>query len=133
MDAAYDALDFEKAAELRDKIRALSDTASRGKSGGATGDYFALDMTGSPAIAIARIRDGRYLSHQIIYPKQTEGMTPTEIMEQTILWFYGNETRNSILDTRIQIITNIETPLLNSNFEYRVSKYHQPVPIQHAF
>ena len=109
MDAASDALDFESAAKIRDQIRALADTAGRGKKSAATGDYFAGDFSnGAPVIAIARVRDGAYLSHQIIYPKQTDGMSPSEIMEQTILWFYSENPPT------VKIITNINTPLLKT-------------------
>jgi len=109
MDTASAKMDYENAAAFRDRIRALSETASRGRKSGASADYFALDFSGAPAIAIERVRDGEIISNQIIYPKRTDDMSPSDIMEQTILWFYSNlesGTKNQ------KIIANIKTPLL---------------------
>jgi len=128
MDAASEKLDFEGAAKIRDQIRALAETASRGKMTTASADYFAGDFTTVPVIAIAQMRAGQYISNQTIYPKQTDGMSPADIMEQTILWFYGN--RESGIGNRIPIITNIETPLLKSNFESRISNFADDPEIQ---
>ena len=123
MDSMSDALDFEGAALIRDQIRALSETAGRGKKATASADYFAISMDGGgPAIAVARVRNGAYLSHQIIYPKQTDDMTDSDILEQTILWFYGDEIcdtkyviRDMKAESKIPIITNIPTPLLSKS------------------
>jgi excinuclease ABC subunit C len=111
MDAASVKTDFESAAKFRDKIRALSETAARGRRSGKSADYFAGDFSGGPAIAIERIRDGEIISNQIIYPKQTDDMSPSDIMEQTILWFYSNHESGA---KNQKIISNIKTPLLDS-------------------
>jgi len=113
MDAASANMDFESAAKFRDQIRALSETAARGRKSGKSADYFAGDFSERPTIAIERIRDGAIISNQIIYPKQTDGMTPSDIMEQTILWAISDK-RQETGNRNIPIITNIPTPLLDS-------------------
>lgn len=131
MDAAASRLDYEDAAKIRDKIKALSETAARGKKSAANADYFAGDFSAGSTIAIARVRAGQYLSNQIIYPKRTEGMTPGEIMEQTILWFYkGTGNQESGTRNKIPIITNIETPLLSANIQSLIpgSRFLVPGP-----
>ncbi|MCL1785998.1 MAG: excinuclease ABC subunit UvrC [Alphaproteobacteria bacterium] len=117
MDAASKNMDFEAAAEFRDKIRALSETAQRGRRRGGCADYFAGDFSGAPAIVIERVRDGEIISNQIIYPARAGDMSPSDIMEHTILWFYGNQEP----ETKIPIITNIKTDLLSSVLGPRLS------------
>ncbi|MCL2017857.1 MAG: excinuclease ABC subunit UvrC [Alphaproteobacteria bacterium] len=120
MDKASEKLDYEKAAKFRDRIRALSETAMRGKKSGVSADFFAGDFNSSPAIAITRVRNGQYLSNQIIYPKQADGMTPADIMEQTILWFHNHENREPKTESRIPVITNIPTPLLSTVYDSKI-------------
>ncbi|MDR1206809.1 MAG: excinuclease ABC subunit UvrC [Rickettsiales bacterium] len=114
MDAAAESLDFEMAVKIRDQIKALSETAARGKKSAESADYFAYSFNDRPAVAIARVRSGQYLSHQIIYPKQTIDMTASEIMEQTILWFYSENAPTA------KIISNTETPLLSNTNRFAI-------------
>lgn len=115
MTAASDTLDFEGAAKIRDQIRALSDTSARGRTDMRSADFFAGDFTGAPVIAIARMRGGQWISHQIIRPKQTGGMTRDDIMQQTLLWFYSENKPVT------QIITNVKTPLLEKLNDVKIN------------
>ncbi|MCL2331067.1 MAG: excinuclease ABC subunit UvrC [Proteobacteria bacterium] len=121
MQSASEKQDYEGAAKIRDQIRALSGTSSRGKMSGRDADFFAGDFGESPVIAIARMRGGRWISHQIIRPRQTDGLSPADIIEQTVLWFCSEESRGPRAESRTKIVTNIKSGLLQSVFGSRFS------------
>ena len=115
MQTASRDMDFESAAKIRDRIRALVGTSARGRMDTRDADFFAGDFSESPAIAIAKMRCGHIVAHQIIRPKQTDDMTASDIMQQTILWFYSENPPSA------KIITNVETPLLSAKESFGLS------------
>ena len=91
MDAAAEALEYEKAALLRDQIAALKRVQeSRAITGGAR----ALDAVvvaphaSSSCVTVMSIRDGLNLGHHSYFPKHPVDVAPAELLSAFLAQFY---------------------------------------------
>ncbi len=108
MAAASNKMDYESATRFRDQIQAISTTVKQGKHDTRNVDYFVGVFDGAqPIVGITRQRNGQIISAQTIYPKHTDDMTNSEILESSILWFYNDCTDNINIVTSIQISENV--------------------------
>ena len=93
MQTASEALDYELAAMLRDRIRALTQIQSRqdiNLPGLGEADVLALHMDGGHcAIQTFFFRAGQNLGNRSYFPAQTANMAPEEILEGFIGQFYA--------------------------------------------
>jgi excinuclease ABC subunit C len=95
MQAASEAMEFERAAALRDRIRAL--TSVQGAQGinprGVTeADVIALHMEGGQAcVQVFFIRSGQNWGNSDFYPRVSADNSPAEVMEAFLGQFYDNK------------------------------------------
>jgi excinuclease ABC subunit C len=92
MDAAADALDFERAAMLRDRLRAatfIQGSQSINAEGLGNADVFALASKGGHvAIQAFFIRGGQNWGHHAFFPSHTEGLEEAEVLTSFLAQFY---------------------------------------------
>lgn len=92
MEGASEALRYEEAAELRDKIRQLGVYNERQKVVDAEmidRDLFALATEGDDACGVLfKVRDGKIVGRQHVYMNAVEGKIPEEIIEQYVQRHY---------------------------------------------
>ncbi len=91
MEAAAQALDFEKAAELRDQIEHLRHVqeSQSAESGRYDIDVVALAISsGVVVVSMLLIRKGRILGHKNYYPKMSLDLTEQEMLESFISQYY---------------------------------------------
>ena len=95
MMAASDALDFERAAMLRDRLSALSYIqASQGINPGdiEEADVFALDLeAGKACVQVFFFRLGQNWGNRAYYPRVDEEATEAEILGSFLVQFYENK------------------------------------------
>ncbi|RMD92393.1 MAG: excinuclease ABC subunit UvrC [Alphaproteobacteria bacterium] len=96
MQAASEALEFERAAALRDRIRALTQVqAVQGINprGVAEADVIALSMEGGQAcVQVFFIRANQSWGNRDFYPRTGSGAGPEEVMRGFLGQFYDNKT-----------------------------------------
>lgn len=102
MEAASDALDFERAAALRDRIRALTHIQGTQDINAATvgeADIFALHVeSGQACVQVFFFRAGQNWGNHAFFPRQTQDAEPGDILEAFIAQFYdGREPPRSVL------------------------------------
>ncbi len=92
MTAAADALDFERAALLRDRLKSLTfvqGTQSVNADGLGNADVFAMaNKGGQVCIAAFFIRGGQNWGHRSFFPKQTVDLAPSAIMASFLVQLY---------------------------------------------
>jgi excinuclease ABC subunit C len=92
MQKASDAMDYEKAALLRDRIRALSRLKSSNQlsvSGVENADIIALARAHAHSVVqVYLFRDGQHFGHQTYYPSHDETADNARILEAFIGQFY---------------------------------------------
>ena len=95
MQAASDGLDFEKAAILRDRIRAMTSIQARQDINAANvgeADLVALHIAGGQAcIQVFFIRGGSNYGNRAYYPAHAADAEPAQIMEAFLGQFYSNK------------------------------------------
>jgi excinuclease ABC subunit C len=95
MMAASEAMEFERAAALRDRIKALTQVqTSQGINprGVAEADVIGLHMAGGQAcVQVFFIRANQNWGNQDFYPRVDADNSPAEIMEAFLGQFYGNK------------------------------------------
>ncbi|RFB04644.1 excinuclease ABC subunit UvrC [Parvularcula marina] len=95
MEAAAEALDFERAAQLRDRIRALTfvqESQGINLAGLAEADVFAIHADGGQAcIQTFFFRAGQNLGTHSYFPKHDREEAPEIILESFIAQFYDNQ------------------------------------------
>ena len=101
MDAAADALDFERAARLRDRLRAMSHIQSSqgiNPSTFAEADLFALhEEGGHVCIQVFFFRAGQNWGNRPYFPKLPFDMRPHEVLEAFIGQFYDERPAPKLL------------------------------------
>jgi excinuclease ABC subunit C len=101
MDEAAEALDFEAAARLRDRLRAMSHIQSSQGVNPSTfeeADLFALHAEGSQVcIQVFFFRAGQNWGNRPYFPKQPFDMQPHEVLESFIGQFYDERTAPRLL------------------------------------
>jgi hypothetical protein len=92
MSAAAEALDFERAAMLRDRLRAatfIQGSQAINAEGVGNGDVFAMATKGGQiAIQAFFIRGGQNWGHRAFFPSHTEGLEEAEVMTSFLAQFY---------------------------------------------
>src|SRR5699024_10953944 len=91
MQAASDALDFERAAYLREKISALRRLQAQSQTVGGRGDFDIVCTTSAGGVAAAvvvTVRGGMNLGHRSFYPRIPAGSENDEIMAAFISQYY---------------------------------------------
>ncbi len=92
MAAAAEALDFERAAMLRDRLRAatfIQGSQAINAEGLPNADIFALAVkAGQVAIQAFFIRGGQNWGHRAFFPTHTEGLDEGEVMQSFLAQFY---------------------------------------------
>ena len=95
MQAASDAMEFERAAALRDRLRALTfvqGSQAVNPAGVAEADVIALHMDGGQAcVQVFFIRANQNWGNRDYYPKTGSGADEAEVMEGFIGQFYDNK------------------------------------------
>ncbi len=101
MEAAAQRLEFEQAAQLRDRIQALRQIQERQYVSGERGD---LDLVacalrgGLACVQVFYVRAGRNLGNRAYFPKVPEESTPAEVISAFVAQFYlGRDTPAEIL------------------------------------
>ncbi|HET6519160.1 MAG TPA: excinuclease ABC subunit UvrC [Geminicoccaceae bacterium] len=93
MGAASDALEFERAASLRDRIRALAQiTAKQGINVESVEDADVVGLhqdAGQACVQVFFYRDGRNYGNRAYYPSQTRDAEPAELVEAFLTQFYS--------------------------------------------
>ena len=96
MSNASNSLEFERAASLRDRIRALTNVQSSQGINPKTvneADIVALHMDGDQAcVQVFFIRANQNWGNRAFYPRNTSGADADEVMESFIAQFYDNKT-----------------------------------------
>ena len=92
MEAAAVALDFERAAMLRDRLRAaasIQGSQAINAEGIGNGDIFAMACkAGQVAIQAFFIRGGQNWGHRAFFPAHTEGLSEEEVLTSFLAQFY---------------------------------------------
>ncbi len=101
MEAASDALDFERAAALRDRIRALTHIQGTQDINAATvgeADIFALHTeSGQACVQVFFFRAGQNWGNHAFFPRQTQDASPADILETFVAQFYdGREPPRAV-------------------------------------
>ena len=95
MQAASDAMEFERAAALRDRIRALTQVQSVqgiNPRGVAEADVIALHLEGGQAcVQVFFIRANQNWGNRDFYPRTGSGAGPEEVLQAFIGQFYDNK------------------------------------------
>jgi excinuclease ABC subunit C len=103
MQQAAEALAFEKAAQLRDQMNALSRVLQQQtmeESDGQDTDVIAIAMeAGKACVTLAMVRGGRHLGDRAIFPSHTDGDTPADILEVFLAQHYVDHTLPGIVVT----------------------------------
>ena len=101
MDAAAEALDFEAAARLRDRLRAMSHIQSSQGVNPSTfdeADLFALHVEGGQTcVQVFFFRAGQNWGNRPYFPKLPFDMEPHEVMEAFVGQFYDERTAPKLL------------------------------------
>jgi excinuclease ABC subunit C len=92
MAEAAEALDFERAAMLRDRLRAatfIQGSQAINAEGIADADIFALAAKGGQiGVQAFFIRGGQNWGHRAFFPSHTEGLSEAEVMQSFLAQFY---------------------------------------------
>ena len=95
MQVASDAMQFERAAALRDRIRALTSVQSAqgiNPRGVTEADIVALHMdSGQACVQVFFIRANQNWGNRDFYPRVAADMSPSEVMEAFLGQFYDNK------------------------------------------
>ena len=116
---ASNSLEFERAAGLRDRIRALTNVQSSQGINPKTvneADVVALHMDGDQAcVQVFFIRANQNWGNRAFYPRNTSGADADEVMESFIAQFYDNKTPPKLVLIS-SIVANIDllTDVLSS-------------------
>ncbi|MFD0934400.1 excinuclease ABC subunit UvrC, partial [Methylobacterium trifolii] len=130
MQAASEALEFERAARFRDRISALS--AIQGVQGVNTqgveeADVFALDeQAGQFCIEVFFFRNFQNWGNRAYFPKADRSMTPDEVLGSFIGQFYDDKPApRTVLTSHAVEDSELVAAALSSRVPYRV-EVHQP-------
>lgn len=103
MEAASDAMEFEKAARLRDRIRSLAVVRAGqdiNPDGIAEADIFAVALEGGQScVQVFFIRAGQNWGTRAYYPRHERDATPEEILSAFLVQFYDNRPAPQLILT----------------------------------
>jgi len=97
MASAAEALDFERAAALRDQLQAMDRTLERQDVHAYAGDDYdvlgaAVDEDGAAAVQLLRVREGTVVGRDQFFLEGTEGAGPAEVIASFVLQHYATAT-----------------------------------------
>ena len=96
MQLAAEALDYERAGLLRDRLRAIDRTTDRQEVHAYQGDDFdalgAAIAEGDAAVQLLRVRDGTVIGRDQFFLEGSEGATPAEVLGSFIRQHYASAT-----------------------------------------
>lgn len=99
--AASEALEFEKAAQLRDQMGALSRVLQQQtmeQTDGEDTDVIAVAVqAGKACVNLAMVRGGRHLGDRAFFPAHTDGDTPGDILEVFLAQHYTDHALPAVL------------------------------------
>lgn len=127
MQTASDAMDFEKAAALRDRIRALNQIQSRQSVEVQSiddADILALYVDKEMAcVQLTFFRKGRNLGGKAYFPEQTQELNEGELLRDFALQFYQNHPlpQHILCSHKVADHTMLEEALSSMNESRRVS------------
>ncbi len=125
MTAASEELDFEKAAELRDKIVNLRKVQERQYITGDQGDLdvlAAVNRDGIAVVEVAFIRGGRSLGSKSYFPKGSSGSSAEEVLSAFIPQYYlGKNVPNEVLVSHQFDDMALIEAVLKTESEHRVT------------
>lgn len=129
MNAAAEALDFETAAFLRDRLRMLATVREKQfvDTTGSEADadvVAAAEVGGVIAVNLTMIRGGRHLGDRSFFPQHGEGATPAEALEAFLLQHYLNHP----VPARIFVSEPVETEALQALLSDKAGK---KISLQH--
>ncbi len=107
MEAAAEALDFERAAMLRDRLRAatfIQGSQAINAEGLGNADVFAMaSRNGQVAVQAFFIRGGQNWGHHAFFPSHTEGLDEGEVLTSFLAQFYEDvpPARTILLDREL--------------------------------
>jgi len=103
MEAASEAMEFEKAARLRDRIRSLAVVRAGqdiNPDGIAEADVFAVALEGGQScVQVFFIRAGQNWGTRAYYPRHEREATPEEILSAFLVQFYDNRPAPALILT----------------------------------
>ncbi len=111
MEAASQALQFEKAADLRDKIASLRRVQQRQyiTSGSGNFDVIAVACQGGiGCIQVFSIRDGRHLGNQTFFPEHTADTDESTILGAFLSQFYLTDRTDRTIPAAVLLSHEIE-------------------------
>ena len=121
MDAAAEALDYERAAEHRDRIRMLqrvrSGQAVETAKAGDVDIIVAVEREGVWAVTLAMVRGGRHLGDRTFFPSNATGFNANEVLEAFMEQHYVTQPAPSKI-----VIDQLEGP---SSMEEMLSEASQ--------
>ena len=91
MEQASEALEFERAARVRDQIASLKRVQSEQNITGDAGDFDVVavaERNGVGCVQIFFVRHGRMLGNKAFFPSHTQGSTAAEILDAFLPQFY---------------------------------------------
>jgi len=129
MERAAEALDFEEAARLRDRIASLRRIQERQYVAGARGDVDVIACRMSQALACVQvfvIRDGRNLGNRTYFPRAPEGTEADEVLYAFIARHYlGRETPAELLVSHDVADREVLEEALSGDAGHRVRISHR--------
>lgn len=129
MERAAEALDFEEAARLRDRIASLRRIQERQYVAGARGDVDVIACRLRESLACVQvfvIRDGRNLGNRTYFPRTPEGTEPGEVLYAFIARHYlGRETPAELLLSHAVADREVLEEALSGDAGHRVRITHR--------
>lgn len=129
MERAAEALDFEEAARLRDRIASLRRIQERQYVAGARGDVDVIACRMRESLACVQvfvIRDGRNLGNRTYFPRTPEGTEPGEVLYAFIARHYlGRETPAELLLSHAVADREVLEEALSGDAGHRVRITHR--------
>ena len=132
MEVASSQLNFEKAAKLRDRIKALTEIQSSQKINPKSiknADLFALFEIGlEVCIQVVFIRNNKIYGNHAYFPKTGEGADSSEMIEAFVAQFYLNRVPpNQVIISNNSPNSDILEALLSKKAEGEFRFYYQGV------
>lgn len=129
MEQASERLEFERAAEYRDKLSKLKEIQSRQLVSRASGNFDVIGLVYKEnicCIVVMYFRDGRLLGSRSYFPRMPSKIDKNEIMRAFLLQYYGGrEAPGEILISHATADANALSEMLGKKSNRRVQIKHR--------